>query len=517
MVAIEKQNVVKFITIENAKLHNLKNVTVSIPLGKITLISGVSGSGKSTLAVDILGRLSRQKYIDLLGGGYRLPRKPISDEGDFLGNIVPICPSIIFHGLKPQRNPKSTVGTISGLRSDLKNLFLFCGRYSCPECGEPIEAIEPDEIVSMLFDHSCERKIIVKAPLDFPKDKQEGQVFLFHLLKSGFLRVEYKGRIFFLDEDIEEILKLMPMASGGLNLIIDRFRLNHGKRFRLFDAIRTGLNVGEGRIACDVEKETGRYVTRYFSTRLWCPRCRRFYHAGPGEIGKTDEPSATLTIAGQAMEGLESYTLADLLYFLNKVEKLAEWGTSVVVDSILQRILLYLRNVKKLGIDYLELGKPITQISSGEFLKLRLTNLVVQKFTGVLFILDEALGALPVTERRVISNMIRGLNLLGNTIVMIDHCSEAMELADYLVEIGPGSGKDGGEITHQGWLGLGTEWSSYKWAKSHGEKILKDKSLVCEKEQYLVPLSSYFFPTKPVEIVKGVINVITGPTGSGKT
>ncbi len=505
----------RYIVIENARLHNLQNVTVKIPLGKITLVSGVSGSGKSSLAVDLLGNLSRQKYVDLLGEGFALRRRLVIGEEDFVDNIKPVCPSIIFKGLVPQRNPKSTVATVSGIRNHLRNLYRICGRYSCPQCGASIDIKQPDEIVSWMLENFKGRAVILKAPLILSRKENKVKAQLRELLSSGFLRFEINGKTFFLDEDIDVLLKELDSLSE-VNLVIDRLRLSPEKSTRLFDGLRTAFSVGNGRISCDIEDECSKFVTNHFSTRLWCQRCRRFLSDGAEpSTGYDNILKATLTLGGKDVQELHQGSLSHLHSFLKKLRGDNGFYPGRWMDRVVRRILSYLECIEQLGIGYLHLSTPVTEISSGEFLKLRFANLISQQLTGALFVLDEPIGFLPAFERKAICLLIKQLKEVGNTVVVIDHCMEAAQISDYLVELGPEGGKKGGKVIYQGWMNAGR---LEDFSLSKESVLYTGKGQISKGNRDLsITLSDYFKACRRLEIETGSLTVVCGPTGSGKS
>ncbi len=506
----------RYIVIENARLHNLQNVTVKIPLGKITLVSGVSGSGKSSLAVDLLGNLSRQKYIDLLGEDFALRRRLVVGEEDFVDNINPVCPGIIFKGRVPQRNPKSTVATVSGIGTHLRNLYRICGKYSCPQCGASINVKQPDEIVSWMLENFKARAVILKAPLILSSKKDKVQALLRQLLSSGFLRFEIDGKLFFLDEDMDILLKRLDSLCE-VNLVIDRFRLSPEKSTRLFDGLRTAFSVGNGRVSCDIEDECCQFVTHHFSTRLWCQRCRIFLSDGTGPVtGDGNILNATLTLAGKDVQELHQASLSYLHSFLKKLREDNKLYPGRWMDRVVRRILSYLECIEQLGIDYLHLFTPVTEISSGEFLKLRFARLISQQLTGALFVLDEPIGFLPAFERKAICLLIKQLKELGNTIVVIDHCMEAAQISDYLVEMGPEGGTKGGKIIYQGWIKSDRieDFSLSKEGVFYHDNRQRSEG----NDRYLsITLSDYFKSCRSLKIRAGCLTVVCGPTGSGKS
>ncbi len=512
-----------FIVITNARLHNLKNITVRIPVGRITLVSGVSGSGKSTLAVDILGKVSRQKYFDFLGETFRGAGSPVLEEEESVDLIDPFCPAVIFRGHVVQRNPQSTVGTVSGLNRLIKSLFSFGGRYLCPGCGRTVRTSEPEEIASFLLNSASGKRVILKAPVHLPTSVDQRRMVLYGLRGAGFLRLDVGGRTFLLDDELNEALQAVGRGNVDVTLVIDRLRPDTGKIQRLFDSIRTALQVGHGKVTCDIEMERGRFEAFNFSTILSCDYCGKSF-LDPLEkknrISKNDTKTsakeASLTFYGRELADILDVPLSEVFQFFLMVQKEELVNPQNVLHPLLQKITSHLKAAEKLGIGHLELSRSVTDISTGEFLKLRLCSLVAQKFVGVLFILDEPVSILPARERAKVCELIINLKEAGNTVLMVDHASEAVEIADYFIEIGPEGGERGGRLICQKWLDSGGRAKVISELESipNGVKI---KTKATTEEKLAIPLSSYFQPKQDLKIIKGGFNLITGPTGSGKT
>ena len=509
-----------YIVVKNARLHNLRNVSVSIPIGKITLVSGVSGSGKSTLAFDILGKILRQKYLDLLGGTVQRSEPLLLKAEEYVDFIEPLCPVILFKGQVLQKNPHSTVGTTTGLTRLLRNLFCFCGKYICPECGGTLKASEPEQIVASVLDLGRDKRIIVKAPLSLPPSLEERRMAILRLHGEGYLRVEAGGRIFMLDEEIEELHQALNQNDGQANLVVDRIKLEEGKIQRLFDSIRTALVEGDGKVAVDIEFGRGKFETFYFSTRLWCFKCLEAFLDPLEKTGKASHGAslreAALVFLGKEFDEILDESISHVAGLLEEAEKEGLIKQHEVTYPLFKKILSQLRAFRRLGIGYLSLSRPVTQVSTGEFLKLRLGSLIAQRCVGVLFILDEPVSILPSKERRVVCRFVEHLKGEGNTVVMIEHAPEAVAIADYLIEMGPGGGEQGGNILRQQWLQENTRQGLIEELNSAVSKVQFDAEKVFHGS-ITVPLSRYFHPEKEIKIKRGGLNVVSGPTGSGKS
>lgn len=512
-----------FIRIKNARLHNLKDINVEIPIGKTTLVSGVSGGGKSSLIIDILGKVSRHKFFDLLHEPGLRSLSLFLEEEEYVDLIEPVCPAILFTGQAVQRNPRSTVGSLTGLNRLIKNLFRIAGDYRCPRCKNTVKASTVEEMVATLLEVAQGKKTVLKAPLDFPLSADQRRMALIGLQGSGYLRIEVDGHVFMMDEEPDGVLQALEGKDVEVNLIIDRVRPTHKKNRRLFDSVRTALKEGIGRVVAEVEMEKGRFGSFYFSTSLWCPRCRKFL-GEPKETSKftcvksvSRLDRALRTFSGVEMNKLLEMPLSQVFCLLSRaLREVASEKESIYL--LLRRIIDQLKSIDDLDIGHLNLSRPVTIISTGESLKLCLSSLFAQRFVGALFILDEPVSLLPTAERLRICQVIDELKKAGNTVVIIDHAPEVFDIADYFIEIGPGAGEKGGRVVRHGWIyEKEREKLRFELRGVGGDVKTAKKAPVAGSGQISIPLSDYFTPRRSIEIVLGGLNVITGPTGSGKS
>ncbi len=255
------------IHIENARQHNLKNITVDIPRDKLVVICGPSGSGKSTLAFDIVYAEGQRRYVESLSAYARqfLPQmtKPAVDK------IEGLSPAISLEQQSTARNPRSTVGTVTEIHDFLRVFYARLGRMYCPQCGEAIEARAADEIIAQILELPQGSKFMVLAPL---VEHQKGTHAdrLKKLKAEGFVRVRVNGEIYILD-DMPDLDK---NKKHTLALVVDRLVNKEGIRGRLADSVELALRYGEGRIIVHLPEQNGTAATDIIhSTVAACVRC----------------------------------------------------------------------------------------------------------------------------------------------------------------------------------------------------------------------------------------------------
>ena len=248
----------KEILIKGAKLHNLKDITVSIPRNQLVVITGLSGSGKSSLAFDTLYAEGQRRYVESLSSYARqfLGRldKPKVD------NIIGIAPAIAIEQKVNTSNPRSTVGTSTEIYDYLKLLFARIGKTYSPISGNEVKKHTVTDVVEAALAYPDGTKLLLLAPISIPKDRTVEQVLKL-LLQQGYARILHQGEVIRLEEDN------LPKKLGKFQLVVDRIVVQHNEDFqhRLADAVETAFFEGKGECMLqEVESE----VLKHFSNRF---------------------------------------------------------------------------------------------------------------------------------------------------------------------------------------------------------------------------------------------------------
>ncbi len=249
------------IVVRGASEHNLKGVSVSIPRGSLTTITGVSGSGKSSLAFDTIHNEGQRRFLESLSSYAR----------QFLGQIAKpaveqidgLSPTVSIDQKTVNRNPRSTVGTVTELHDHLRLLFARLGEPHCPDCGALVKPQAQDQILDALLAERMGRDLLVLAPI--VRDRKGAyRKELEDLRLKGFSRVRCDGEVRRLDEKIE----LARYARHTIEVVIDRIRLKPEKTSRLAEALEQALGLGDGLVGVlDGDEHL------MFSTRNACIDC----------------------------------------------------------------------------------------------------------------------------------------------------------------------------------------------------------------------------------------------------
>jgi excinuclease ABC subunit A len=227
----------EFITITGAREHNLKNISVSLPRGKMTVVTGPSGSGKSSLVFDTLYAEGQRRYVESLSGHARrlLTRLPRPDVDVIDG----LCPALAVRERSPSRNPRSTVGTQTDIYDYLRVLFSTLGQVHCPVCGEPLQAYPVAKVVQELSRWPSGQRFSVLAPL-VRAGEAAPKKLLEELRGQGFVRL----RIDDAATDLADVRKLPDGAA--IELVIDRLSVRDGIGTRLAEAVELAYRLSPG-------------------------------------------------------------------------------------------------------------------------------------------------------------------------------------------------------------------------------------------------------------------------------
>jgi excinuclease ABC subunit A len=233
------------IAVRGARQHNLKNIDVKIPRGKLVVITGVSGSGKSSLAFDTIFAEGQRRYVESLSSYARQFLGQL-DKPDVDG-IDGLSPAISIDQKSTSHNPRSTVGTVTEIYDFLRLLFARVGTPHCPSCDRLINPQTIDQIVDQVLDLGEGTRIQVLAPLISGK-KGEYQSLFTDLRKEGFVRIRVDGEVV----ELEDEIKLDKNKKHSIDLVVDRVVIKKGIQSRLADSLSLGLKWGKSTVLVDI-------------------------------------------------------------------------------------------------------------------------------------------------------------------------------------------------------------------------------------------------------------------------
>mgnify|MGYP000818113914 CR=1 FL=1 len=252
----------EMIRIKGARENNLKNIDLEVPRNQFVVFTGLSGSGKSSLAFDTIYAQGQRRYMESLSSYARQflgqMEKPDVDS------IEGLSPAISIDQKSTNRNPRSTVGTVTEIYDYFRLLYARVGIPHCPKCGKPISKQTVDQMVDRLMQLEERTRIQLLAPIVRGRKGEHAKVFQ-NAKKSGYVRVRVDGNVYDLSEDI-------PMEKNkkhNIEIVVDRLVVKPGIEKRLTDSIETTLNLADGLMMVDVIGGE----TLNFSQSFSCPDC----------------------------------------------------------------------------------------------------------------------------------------------------------------------------------------------------------------------------------------------------
>lgn len=536
------------IRIRGAAQHALKHVDLDLPTGKIIALLGPSGSGKSTLAFDTLFAESRRRFLDCLSPRARQllarPDKPVVDS------IEGLPPALCLEQNPSAGSGRTLLGSLTETLDYLRILYAAIGLPHDPVSGAPLSKLSPGEIVDTLLALPENTRLTLLAPLP-PTFGQDPDSDFLELRKQGFLRVRIGGDVLDLDE-------LSPGAvQGPIELVVDRIIVRPQSASRLADSLQTALRICPDEVRALVQEPGNEPGLRSFYTRYRnsetgfvlpdldpksfspdsrqgaCPVC-----GGLGVVrqGKSESVcpackglrlsptilGVTLTFSGSEYNLAQFCQLSirqnlALLPGLEVPEALRE-PVSIATQELSKR----LECLRELGLDYLSLDRPVSTLSGGELQRARLAGQLGGGLSGVLYILDEPTIGLHPRETERLAAALCALRDRGNTILIVEHDPQLLAHADYLVEMGPGSGPAGGRILAQGTLEeIVANPDSPSGAWLSGRKKLPEAPAVAPEEPVewvtLRRAKAHNLHNVNFRFPLGRLTCLSGPGGSGKS
>ena len=474
------------IRISGASQNCLRHISLTLPAGKLIAIMGPSGSGKSTLAHDTLFAESRRRFLDCLSpGARRLLSRP---EKPRVESIEGLPPALCLEQGAPPALSRSVLGSITEALDYLRILYAAIGQPHDPTTGEKLTRMSADEITTELASLPEGTRLTLLAPLPADFGSEACAITPLHLRKAGYLRLRVNGELCELD-DVEELTDFPP-AGAVCELVIDRLIIRPGVDSRLADSTQSALRLCADEVRALAQPPGGEphqlsYHTRYrnettglslpdltpelfshYSPRGACPRCEGrgiIEHKGstatcPACRGMRLNPLAlavTLTF-GEREIGMGDFCQATIRQNLAWLTRLATPSAyAEALQPAREALLTRLHCLDELGLGYLSLSRPASTLSGGELQRARLAGQIGGGLSGVLYILDEPTIGLHPQETAKLITALKRLRDKGNTVLVVEHDPQLLREADWLIEMGPGSGPEGGQV-----LAAGT-WESF--------------------------------------------------------
>lgn len=500
-----------WLTVRGARTHNLKNISVEMPRGAMTVITGLSGSGKSSLAFDTIFAEGQRRYVESLSAYARQflnqMAKPDVDE------ITGLSPAISIDQKSRSNNPRSTVATVTEIYDYLRVLYARAGQPYCIHHDIPIVRLSKEEMIKMVFTR-IEAKhqnrsqtsvmgvavdksaVTIYAPVVVGR-KGEYYQMLYDLLGKGYEKVMIDGKL----QSLREKIVLDRNKRHSIDVLVDSIfvteftRATSSARERLSEALELALNQADGLVK--IQHADGSFET--LSSKFICPddgasfpeveprlfsfnspygACPECHGLGTESLfsdtmcptceGKRLRPEALRVFLkghpckhkehkgapcnslGKNIVDFTSMSIREAKEFVESIE-LSEMKFDIAAP-ILKEIESRLSFMLNVGLDYLTLNRSAATLSGGEAQRIRLASQLGSGLTGALYVLDEPTIGLHQRDNDRLIKTLLTLKELGNTIIVVEHDEDTIYSADYLVDIGPGAGIHGGNVVAAGWL-----------------------------------------------------------------
>ena len=660
-MSIAKVDSTNILSVQGARVHNLKNLNLEIPRDSLVVFTGLSGSGKSSLAFDTIFAEGQRRYVESLSAYARQFLGQVDrPDVDFIEGL---SPAVSIDQKSTNRNPRSTVGTITEIYDYMRLLWARIGVPHCPQCGEKITQQTVQDIADQLMGLPEGIRYQVASPV--VQQKKGEFVDLFRELGSqGYSRAIVDGEVI----QLSDPPKLKKQNKHDIQVVIDRLVAAPDILGRLTDSLETALRLTDGLVQINYVDAEGDDAWQTFSEKLSCPNNhplqlteiepRTFSFNAPfgacsdcsglgtsmsvdtelllgdpdlsiaegvivpwttqgkglfsyyeklldglsndldfsldtpwGELSdevqeavlrgndfevrvrwknrygremsytsgfegvvpyierqfaqaETDTQRArwseylreipcptcegtrlkpevlAVTVAGRSIADITALSLTDAQTFMHELE-LTEREAKIAAQ-VLRELRLRLDFLIQVGLNYLNLARAAGSLSGGEAQRIRLATQIGSGLTGVLYVLDEpSIGLHQRDNRRLIDTLVK-LRDLGNTLIVVEHDEDTIKTADWIVDIGPGAGVNGGTVVHSGsYVDLLANTDSLT-----GDYLAKRKNISVPKKRrpldpareiVVVDAEANNLRKVTVNFPLGTLTAVTGVSGSGKS
>lgn len=537
------QRLPKNIEVRGAKVHNLKNIDVDIPLHEIVAIAGVSGSGKSSLALGALYAEGSRRYLESLST-YTRRRMTQAERAD-VDNIRYVPAALALRQRPGVPGIRSTFGTLSELLNSLRLMFSRLASHRCPNghyCPPSLSVAAMQEITcpvcgakfygpgaeELAFNSSgacptCDGTGVVRnvneAALvpDDSKTIDEGAVavwgtLMWSLMKDIVRTMGVRTDVPFRDltPKEKEIVYHGELKKHHIHYVNPNTLEPTEMDFNYYSAVNSVKNA-----LAKVKDEKGMKRLEKYLEEDVCPDC-----GGT----RLSEAARAPHLRGIGLDQAATMTLSELIFWVQGVPASLPEEMRPMAENICESFMDVSKRLMDLGLGYLSLDRAASTLSTGERQRVQLARAVRNRTTGVLYVLDEPSIGLHPYNLQGLTGVMDDLRSDGNSVILVDHDTQVLKHADWLIEMGKGAGAEGGTIISQGRVEdvsknpdsvIGPYLSDHY--ESRIRPVTKGEALFDKGAIHLETGAIHTVHPLDVRIPMGRLTVVTGVSGSGKT
>lgn len=540
---LDVQQMIDHMVIRGARVHNLKNIDVDIPLNKIVGIAGVSGSGKSSLALGVLYAEGSRRYLEALSTYTR--RRMTQAAKAPVDEVLYVPAALALHQRPAVPGIRSTFGTGSELLNSLRLMFSRLASHRCPnghylapslavaagkplvcpECGTEFFAPSAEELAfnSQGACRTCDGTGTIRTVdrntlvPDESLSIDDGAVapwnsLMWSLMTDVCRAMGVRTNVPFceLTDQEKEIVYDGPAVKKHI-FYKSKNSDNAGELdFTYYSAVHTVENA-----LSKVKDEKGMKRVEKFLKQERCPACG----------GSRLSPEARLPkLRGISLDQACAMTLADLCRWVEGLPESLPAEMHPMAESICESFRTAARHLMELGLGYLALDRASSTLSTGERQRMQLARAVRNRTTGVLYVLDEPSIGLHPSNIVGLTGVMHDLVADGNSVILVDHDIQILSAANWIIEMGPGAGADGGRVVASDTVeGISRNPDSLIGPFLSGNEMVANRKK--PQKENLFARGKLHLETDPIHTVKplevdfpvGKLTVVTGVSGSGKT